>query len=273
MKIGFFDSGIGGVSVLAEAMEMLPDQDYLFYADVDHVPYGEKTEEEIAHYATENARFLLSEGAQAIVVACNTATAVAIRALREEMPVPVIGMEPAVKPAVELVEHSGDTGESRKRVLVAATPVTLRESKLRDLIDRVDRMHRVDLIPLPGLVMLAEKEQFDDAETDRYLTEALSDVDPSAYSAFVMGCTHFTYFRPLFRRHFGEAVSLIDGNAGTVRRLADVLGLRPAAPERSADSMKVGSVSWYLSGRRVTDEEKIAYFGRLLRRTQEIRNI
>ena len=127
--IGFFDSGIGGITVLAEALAMLPEEDYLFLADVDHVPYGEKTSEEIAHYARDNARFLLSEGVQAIVVACNTATAVAIRALREMTDVPVIGMEPAVKPAIEET--------SQKRVMVIATPVTIRENKLKDLLIKI----------------------------------------------------------------------------------------------------------------------------------------
>lgn len=276
MRIGFFDSGIGGLSVLSEALTVLPDEEYLFDADIDHVPYGERSAEEIAHYAMDNARFLLSEGAQAIVVACNTATAVAIGQLRGMTDVPVIGMEPAVKPAVEGIadgaEESSPDGACRDhRVLVAATPVTLRENKLKDLIRRVDPMHRVDAVPLPGLVPRAEAEAFDSPETEAYLTEAFAGIDPGAYCAFVMGCTHFTYFKPLFRKLLGPQVRLIDGNAGTVRHLADVLGL----PKRRT-ALSPGlpdNVRCYLSGRRVTDPAELARFGRYLDRMEKIREI
>lgn len=268
MRIGFFDSGIGGITVLAEALAMLPEEDYLFLADVDHVPYGEKTSEEIAHYARDNARFLLSEGVQAIVVACNTATAVAIRALREMTDVPVIGMEPAVKPAVEALSAGESSGAAR--VLVTATPVTLREAKLKDLIDRVDPDHRVDLAPLPGLVPLAEREVFDDPQVDSYLGTALSGIRAQDYSAVVLGCTHFLYFKPAFRRLLGEEIRLIDGNEGTVRRLADVLGL--ALRPRGGGDVPAGAVhvTFYQSGRRVEDPETLERYARLLRRAGEM---
>ncbi|MCR5093675.1 MAG: glutamate racemase [Lachnospiraceae bacterium] len=266
MRIGFFDSGIGGVSVLAEALEQYPDQEYLYDADVDHVPYGEKTADEIAHYATENARFLLSAGAQALVVACNTATAVAIGAIREMTDIPVIGMEPAVKPAVEGLP--GENG-NRMRVLVAATPVTLREAKLKDLIHRVDPGHLVDLLPLPQLVPLAEKCRFDTAEARTYLQEAFSGIDPAAYSAFVIGCTHFQYFKPLFRELLGEEVRLVDGNAGTVRRLGSVLGLDPAGAEKP----ETYRVSWFRSGRPVEDAGEIDYYRTFLDRAAQVRDL
>ncbi|MCR4763999.1 MAG: glutamate racemase [Lachnospiraceae bacterium] len=271
MRIGFFDSGIGGVSVLAEALAKLPDQEYLFYADVDHVPYGEKTTEEIARFATENARFLLSAGADAIVVACNTATAVAIQQLRCMTDVPVIGMEPAVKPAVEELEEGGARGlpdGPGQRVLVAATPVTLREAKLRDLIARVDRHHCVDLLPLPGLVQLAEREIFDGQEARTYLEHAFSGIDRNAYSALVLGCTHFIYFKPLFRELLGNSVHLVDGNAGTVRRLMSVLGMAPAENDFDPETARI---AWYRSGRPVTEEADLHYFGRLLARAGEVK--
>ena len=261
MKIGFFDSGIGGISVLTEAVSRIPDQEWLFDADTDHVPYGEKTTAEIAHYTTENARFLLSEGAEAIVVACNTATAAGIRLLREMTQVPVIGMEPAVKPAVELTDASG----KKKRILVTATPVTLREAKLKDLIGRVDPEHRVDLLPLPGLVTLAEREAFDSQEARSYLTEALTDVSADDYAALVLGCTHFVYFKPLFREILGPEVRLIDGNIGTVRRLADVCGL-PILKDPEAAGQEKPKITWYQSGRRVADAATLAFYGRLQER-------
>ena len=120
MKIGIFDSGIGGLSVLHEAYHRLPQQEYIFYADVEHVPYGLKTPEQITEYAIENTQFLLDKGAQALVVACNTATSVAIKELRRRFDIPILGMEPAVKPAVE--------GTEEKRIMVIATPVTTRRT-------------------------------------------------------------------------------------------------------------------------------------------------
>ena len=101
MKIGIFDSGIGGLSLLHEAYHMLPQQNYIFYADTEHVPYGTKTPEQIIDYATDIADFLVEKDVEAIVVACNTATSVAIKELRKRYSIPILGMEPAVKPAVE----------------------------------------------------------------------------------------------------------------------------------------------------------------------------
>lgn len=149
MNIAIFDSGIGGLSVLYQAKRMLPEAHFLYYADEDHVPYGEKTREQILTYTDEAVRFLLEQGADAIVLACNTATSVAAATLRDRYPLPIIGMEPAVKLAL----NQDDT----HRVLVAATPITIRGNKLKCLVEHYDGHHLVDLLPLPGLVRFAEK--------------------------------------------------------------------------------------------------------------------
>lgn len=107
MKIGIFDSGIGGLSVLHQAMITMPEADYIFYADVDNVPYGEKTKEEVRKLVDHAVGFLVDKGCQAIVLACNTATSAAISYLREKYKLPIIGIEPAVKPAVEHIHESG----------------------------------------------------------------------------------------------------------------------------------------------------------------------
>ena len=169
MKIGIFDSGIGGLSVLHEAYHQLPGQEYIFYADTEHVPYGQKTPEQIMGYAMDNARFLMEKGAEALVVACNTATSVAIKELRASFDIPILGMEPAVKPAVEETE--------KKRIMVIATPVTIREDKLKSLLHRVDEQHRVDLLAMPRLVEFAEREEFDSKEVKDYLKEQFSGFD------------------------------------------------------------------------------------------------
>ena len=276
MKIGFFDSGIGGLSVLGTALARMPENEYLYYADTDHVPYGVRSKDEILSFTMDGVRFLTEAGAEAVVVACNTATAVAVGSLREAFSIPIVGMEPAVKPAVEL------TGDEKKRVMVIATPVTLRESKLKDLLHRVDEAHRVDLLALPRLVEFAENEAWDTDDVRTYLQEAFSQYDMSHYAALVLGCTHFVYFRPLFRALLGEDIALIDGNEGTVRRLADVTGgdkgtgamtgdngdgsvLSPASQGDKQNRPRLSPpVTFYESGRLVTDPAAKARYERFL---------
>ncbi len=285
MKIGFYDSGIGGLSVLNEAFHRLPDEDYIFYADTDHVPYGSKTKEEILGFAEESARFLVDCGVDAIVIACNTATSVAVKTLRQKYDLPIISMEPAVKPAVE---HS-DKG----RVLVIATPVTLREKKLQELLGRVDLAHRVDLLPMPELVGFAEAEQFGGPEVRAYLDRrfgsVFSKVRPEDYSALVLGCTHFNYFKDLYREIFPVTTELIDGNYGTVRQLAHRLGLelKPEtgagtgkgleikAKEKQGESIedRHRSATYYTSGRKVTDRDTLQHFLRMHLRLEKMREI
>ena len=143
MKIGIFDSGIGGLSVLHRAMKMMPNVSFVYYADTEHVPYGEKTVQQIREFDEHNLNFLIDQGVDAVVIACNTATSVATKEFRAGFPVPIVGMEPAVKKAVE---QYCDTG---KRILVAATPITIASDKLHNLLERVDKEHDVDLLPLP----------------------------------------------------------------------------------------------------------------------------
>ena len=158
MKIGIFDSGLGGLGVLLCAAKLMPDVDFVYYADSDNVPYGEKSREIIAALSSTAVDFLKERGAGAVVVACNTATSAAITELREkhewgERAIPIIGMEPAVKRAIDICESG--------RILAAATPLTVRGAKLRNLLERFDKSGRTDTIPLPGLVRLAEEGRFD----------------------------------------------------------------------------------------------------------------
>ena len=262
MKIGIFDSGIGGLSVLHEAYHQLPGEEFIFYADTQHVPYGLKTPEEITGYAKEITQFLLAQGAEAIVVACNTATSVAIRELRRCFDIPILGMEPAVKPAVE--------GTKGKRIMVIATPVTIKEDKLRDLLHRVDGDHRVDLLAMPRLVEFAEREEFDSEDVRSYIRDQFGSFDRSRYCALVLGCTHFNYFKPLYREYFGREVLLIDGNGGTVRHLAEVLGLSINSDHNMLWS---DTAKYYFSGKEITEEDTLRYLHRLHLRLEEVRNI
>ena len=242
--IGFFDSGIGGLTVLHEALRILPDERYLYYSDGDNAPYGVRPKEEVRELALRAAEFIANQGVKALVVACNTATSVAIETMRTAFDFPVIGMEPAVKPAV----MSG----GRKRVLVFATELTLKEEKFKNLVARVDTNQVVDYLPLQELVMYAERFEFDEQKTTAYLRQKLHDIDLSRYGAVVLGCTHFIFFKKTMERVLPPEIQIIDGNAGTVNNLKNKLdGHLYSGP---------GELSYYLSGKSMPP----AHFERFL---------
>lgn len=223
MKIGIFDSGIGGLSVLHEALKILPNEHYLYYADTAHVPYGTKPKEEIRRYILDAVTFLRDQGCEAVIIACNTATSVAIDDLRSRFSFPIIGMEPAVKPAVEAHRH--------KRVLVFATEMTLKEPKFHNLVAKIDNGGIVDYLSLQELVMFAERFEFEEETVLAYLRSRLSGLDLGAYGAVVLGCTHFIYFRPHLRRLLPAGTAILDGNAGTLQHFRNrVTGLAQEPP-------------------------------------------
>jgi len=236
MRIGFFDSGIGGLTVLAEALERLEGIDALYYADTDSVPYGDKPKARVRACVLEGAAFLAGQGLAALVVACNTATSVAIEELRRRYPFPIIGMEPAVKPALALTQASG------ARVLVLATDMTLREEKFHRLVNRIDEEARVDHLALPGLVGLAEAFDFSPEAVTAYLGRSTAHLDLGVYGAVVLGCTHFPFFRPHLARLFPPGTPLVDGHAGTVNNLR-------ARLQAGLPGLGTGAVSYFESGR------------------------
>lgn len=217
MRIAFFDSGLGGLTVLSEAMKELPQEDFLFYADTLHVPYGTKAKEDVKSYIHHAMETIMKEEVKAIVVACNTATSMAISDLRKAYPIPVIGMEPAVKPAVEINRSSG------KRILVLATPLTIKESKYRDLVRRVDSMHIVDSLPLPELVEHCEALNFDQKVMKDYFTKQFESFDMNEYGTIVLGCTHYPFYKSILSDLLPAHIRMIDGSKGTVNRLIQVL--------------------------------------------------
>lgn len=244
MKIGFFDSGMGGLSVLHVALKALPNEQFIYYADEEHVPYGEKTKEEVIEYVDQAVRFMMSQNVKAIVIACNTATSAAIHILRKRYPIPIIGMEPAVKRAIDLY---GD-----RRVLVAATPITVRGEKMKGLIERVDKEHLVDLVPLPRLVRFAESGEFESDDVIEYLEKEFEKYDFSEYSSIVLGCTHFNYFKDSFRKVLPEYINFVDGNEGTVNRLIYEL------QETGSLEQENQTVEFYYSGKEVIEENEFS---------------
>lgn len=260
MKIGFFDSGIGGLAVLNQALAVLPKEDYIYYADVDHVPYGTKTKEQIIKFADDAVHFLTAHDVKAIVVACNTATSVAIRYLRDKYRIPILGVEPAVKTAVE---HNKGGG----RVLVIATPLTTREAKLKNLVTSVDTEKKVDIHPVSGLVTFAENGEFDSPAVEAYLKKELEEYNLSDYTELVLGCTHFNYFKDTYSKIFPAGTEFIEGSVGTVNHLKKILTEKKLLEDNG------GSVEYYYSGRRITDGEDKQKIDNLLSRLEKMRNI
>lgn len=224
MKIAFFDSGVGGITVLAESVKLLPQAEYIYYADTRNVPYGPKPKAVVKSYIADAVAYLAAGGIDALVVACNTATSVAVKDLRQSYAFPVIGMEPAVKPAVAQTTGNG------KRVLVLATALTLQETKFRDLVSEVDHEHVVDSLPMPELVEFAEQLTFDEAVVVPCLQRKFAGLALASYGTVVLGCTHFAFFRRSLRRVLAPGTDIIDGTEGTLRQLLHKLkeaGLTP----------------------------------------------
>ena len=209
--IGVFDSGVGGISVLGELERLLPHEDFLYYGDTAHAPYGTKPEEEVMGYIRGVMDYLLQRDVKAVVIACNTATSVAAARLREEMSLPIIGMEPALKPAAQLRKNG--------QILVLATPMTLRLPKFQRLYDLYGE--GAVRLPCPGLMELVEQEAF--AEAERYLEEQFAHYEMDKVDAVVLGCTHYIFLRPQLKKILPPHVCVVDGNLGTARQLARVL--------------------------------------------------
>lgn len=252
LTIAFFDSGIGGITVLRQALKALPDMNYIYYADTQNAPYGTKSRESVRELVFNAVDNIVSLNASAVVIACNTATSVAIEDLRSRYSIPIIGMEPAVKPAVRIA------GANHKRVLVTATPLTLKEEKLKNLIDRVDNEHIVDLLPLPELVRYAENLEFGEGAVSGYLKRELGACGLDRYGTIVLGCTHFLFYRNLIRKLVPDTIDIIDGNEGTVNHLKSILEQKKIIEPGS------GKIDWYISGKKVVDRKKLAEFELLM---------
>ena len=233
LAIGVFDSGVGGVSVLRALVEKLPGERFLYYGDNKNTPYGTRAEEEIRALSLEAAAFLYDKGIKALVVACNTATSAAIVALRERYAsIPVVGIEPALKPASRYYAE-GD-------VLVLATPATLRQSKFQHLYELYGQHAQV--LPCPGLMEFVERDELQSEALDAYLRERFASLRSRRIAAAVLGCTHYSFLRRAIERAL-PGVPLLDGNEGTARRLAYLLAERNAMREDGK-----GEVRFFTSG-------------------------
>ena len=224
--VAFFDSGLGGISVLRAARRVLPFENYVYYGDSANAPYGTRPPEEIRTLAMAVTEKVLALGAKAVVVACNTATGEAVDAMRARWPeVPIIGVEPAIKPAAEA--HPGGT------VLVLATPLCVKSRRFLELQRRFSRETRVIPVPCPGLMEFVERGELDSPALRAYLDERLAPWRGQRIDAAVLGCTHYPFLRAAITAALPPETELIDGNAGITAQLCrrlDEHGLRNPGP-------------------------------------------
>ena len=206
--IGMFDSGAGGISVLKEAIAYLPQEQFIFYGDTLNAPYGTRPREEVYALSKAVVEELIARDAKAVVIACNTATSAAAARLRAEYDFPIIGMEPALKPA-SLLHKDGV-------VLSLATPGTIAGEKYAQLYSVYGE--GVISLPCPGLMEFVERGEMDSRELKNYLSRLFAPYMDQKVEAIVLGCTHYVFLKKAIGAFFPET-PLIDGNLGTVRQL------------------------------------------------------
>ena len=209
--IGVFDSGVGGISALRAMIRALPQEHFIYYGDTANAPYGTKETAEVIACVRQVTERLLTRKIKAMVIACNTATGAAAYTLRRELTIPVIGMEPALKPASE-IRKNGD-------VLVLATPLTLHQEKFNLLMEKYGE--GAVRVPCTGLMELVEQENWQGAEA--YLKEVFAQYDTAKVDAVVLGCTHYVFLKDMIRGMLPDRVAITEGSEGTARQLKRVL--------------------------------------------------
>lgn len=248
--IGVFDSGVGGISVLQELIKVMPNENYIYLGDSKHAPYGTKPLETVRRLTFENVRTLLDQGAKGLVVACNTATSAAVRLMRGMYPdLPIVGIEPALKPAALQKEHP--------RVLVMATPMTVQQEKFRQLMARYEEKAEIYPLPCPGLMEFIEAGDLESDRLHDFLQALLEPYQEKDLDSVVLGCTHYPFARKMIRRVLGDTVTIFDGGAGTAREMRR----RLAAAELLNPSEEPG---WVRFENSVATEEELALCRRLL---------
>ncbi len=235
-KIGLFDSGFGGLSVMREVRRLLPAEDLVYFADSAHCPYGAKPVEVIRERAYAICDFLISQGVKLIVIASNTTSAAALEAVREKYNMPVIGVEPAVKPAAAVTVNG--------KIGVIATGVTLVGERFNSLVKRYGTGLQIYAQPCPGLVEIVESGRWDNEETEGLISGYLDKLLAKGVDTIILGCTHYPFLRPLIEKLVGKDIKVIDSGEGVARQVARVLG--NGFPE--GNIRLAGSESFFTSG-------------------------
>lgn len=212
--IGFFDSGVGGLSVLKYALQVMPEENYIYFGDSLNAPYGTKSREQVFTLTETAINKLIEQGVKAVVIACNTATSIAVDELRKKINIPIISMEPAIKPALE---------QTNGKVLLLATEVTVSSERVSMLINKYDTENRVFKVPCPQLAKKIEEAVFGKSDIEEYLFELLKPVKDINATAVVLGCTHYPFVKEEIKKIIGNDVKIFDGIDGTVSHLKEIL--------------------------------------------------
>lgn len=241
--IGVFDSGLGGISVAREIAKDMPAEHVLYFGDSANAPYGVKTPEQVKALSFDIVERFVEHGVKAVVIACNTATSAAVNDLREHYDIPIIGMEPALKVACDRGDAPLGQQHIPQRVIVAATPLTLRERKFAELMKRFDSDNTIFKEPCPDLVEIVESGQLGNHDlVMRTLHHYFDRYDLDRIDSVVLGCTHFVFYRDYFCELLPKHAAIIDGNEGTVRHLGVVLeSLGKLAPEDALGRVEISN--------------------------------
>lgn len=208
--IAVIDSGVGGVSVLKELIKIMPYENYIYLSDSANAPYGGKSMEAVREIVFNNVEFLLKKDIKALVIACNTATGAAAGSLREHYPfIPVIGIEPAVKPASHDRENAN--------VLVMATELTLKQPNFQKLLIKFSDEANIYPLPCPGLMEIVEDGELEGERVDNYLKNLFSSINKNKIDCVVLGCTHYPHIKKAILNAFEGNVSIFDGGEGTAK--------------------------------------------------------
>ncbi|MCF8199328.1 MAG: glutamate racemase [Sulfuritalea sp.] len=215
--IGVFDSGLGGLSVLAALMDALPQADFVYYADTAHMPYGNKTEEFITRRVLEIGELLVAQGCTLVVVACNTATAASVQILRATHPgIPIVGIEPGIKPAA--------LASATRRIAVLATEATSRSDRLARLIREHAENVEVRVVPCPGWATHVEMLQLNDPALATDVRARIEPLLAQGVDRIVLGCTHYSFIAPLLADIIGTRAQLVDVAEAVARQAQRLAG-------------------------------------------------
>jgi glutamate racemase len=213
--VGVFDSGVGGISVAREIRRALPAEHLLYVADTAYVPYGDRGDDEVRARTLAIGEWIQAQGAKVLVVACNTASGAALEALRARLTIPVIGLEPALKPAVRQTRNG--------RVGVMATSGTLRSTRFQRLVDNYADGVEVVRDPCPGLADLVEDGLLAGPELAERMEAYVAPLRASGVDTVVLGCTHYVFVRDAIRQALGPDVRLLDSGEAIARRTRQIL--------------------------------------------------
>jgi glutamate racemase len=244
--IGVFDSGVGGLSVLKHIRAALPGHDLLYVADSGHVPYGDKTQDYIRERSLALTRFLAGEGAAAVVIACNTATAAAAATLRERFTLPIVAMEPAVKPAVAAT-RSGVVG-------VLATVGTLESARFAALLEQYAGDVEIVTQACPGLVEQVEAGELDSPATRALVERYTQPLIARGADTLVLGCTHYPFLKPVIEQLVGPDVRLIDTGEAVARQVVRRLPPAASCAETEAPIERFWSTGDLVAARRIVSQ-------------------